>query len=917
MKKREGLFAGGRPETLGFGAILAEDPAPMLRLPRHLRLVTLLALCATAGLGAPARAYEGAGMAREEEAPPAPKPPQLTKAPSIEQFVEAEYPVELLEANVGGDVTLLIEIAADGSVPNAEVAKSSGQPGFDAAAVDALKKFRFSPAEFDGKPGPVRLEFLYRFEPRAPPPPPPEAPKPQVVNLKGRVLERGSREPIPNASVYVPGAELVAETDAAGAFELKDVPTGKVKVEISEPRHRKFATEEEIRAGEVTELTAYLWPKIENGFEVVVRAEREKKEVSRRTLEAAELRSVPGTFGDPVRVIQNMPGMARAAFSSGALLVRGAQPQDTGIYIDGVPIPILYHFGGGPSVINPSFIDRIDFFPGAYGAKYGRAIAGIVDVGTRPSEARQLHGNVDIDFFDAGFFLEGPVWPGKDLGQFSIAGRRSYYDVFLPLILELGRAPGQGSVSVLPRYWDYQARYDLKLGSHRFEASAFGSSDLLDVAVVGDAETQDIALGTQQGFHRFRLRWSYNAGDGLSVYLAPVLGATLVNANVGDQVKVDIASWDLNLRGAVVKEFSPQLKVEAGVDGNSNKYDVDLLVPRVPDYLTFPGEFPTLGIERRRTTIQTQSAGFYADAVWNPAGGLKLVPGLRAEVYNLPRGQVVSPEPRLSGRYDFGKGTAVKASWGVFRQGPLAQNLGPTLGNPNLTLSRSEQTVVGFEQQLLPKLSLDVQAFYNWRTDLVVGSSAIVERDGQRVRENFRNGGVGQAYGLEVLLKQDITERFFGWIAYTLSRSEQRNESESAKAGRTVYTPVSFDQTHNLIVVGSYKLDDGWEVGTRFRFTSGRPATPVDGSYYDANTNGWRRVNGEPGSIRGALFHQLDLRVEKTFTFETWRMSAFLDVQNVYNAPNPEATLYNYRFSQSADLKGIPFLPTLGVTGAF
>lgn len=909
---------GGSLRGLGFGAILAEDPAPMCRpSPAPSVLASaLVALCAGA-FASPAAAYEGAGMEREEAPPEPPKPPQLTKAPEIAQFIEADYPEELLDANVGGDVTLLIEIAADGTVPSAEVAKSSGIPAFDAAAVDALKRFRFTPAEFDGKPGPVRLEFLYRFEPRAPPPPPPEAAPPPVVNLKGRVLERGTREPLANASVYLPAAELVAETDADGRFEIAGVPAGKAKIEISEARHRKFVTEEEIRADEVTELTAYLWPRVENGFEVVVRAEREKKEVSRRTLEGAELRSVPGTFGDPLRVIQNLPGMSRAAFVSGALLVRGAQPQDTGIYIDGVPIPILYHFGGGPSVINPTFIDRIDFFPGAYGARYGRAIAGIVDVTTRGSEAKQLHGNVDIDFFDAGFFLEGPVWPGREYGTWSIAGRRSYYDVFLPLILEAGRAPGQGSVSILPRYWDYQARYDLKLGAHRLEANVFGSSDLLDVAAVGDAETQAFALGTQQGFHRARLRWSYNAGDGLTMFVAPVVGATLVNANLGDQLKVDIASYDLNLRAAVVKEFSPRLRTEVGFDGNSNEYKVDLLVPRVLDFFTFPGESPSVGIERRQTVINTSSAGLYADAVWNPVGGLKLVPGMRVELYDLPRGFTVSPEPRLAARYEFGQGTSVKAAWGVFRQGPLAQNLGPTLGNPYLALSRSEQTVLGVEQQLLPKLLLDVQAFYNWRSELVVGSGTIVERDGARVRENFRNGGTGQAYGLEVLLKQDITERFFGWIAYTLSRSEQRHDRLSDEAGKAVYTPVSFDQTHNLIVVGSYKLDGGWEVGSRFRLTSGRPQTPLEGAYWDANTNGWRRINGEPGSERGPVFHQLDLRVEKTFTFDTWRMSAFLDVQNLYNAPNPELTLYNYRYSQSAELKGIPFLPTLGVTGAF
>lgn len=80
-----------------------------------------------------------------------------------------------------------------------------------------------------------------------------------------------------------------------------------------------------------------------SGYETVVRGDREKKEVIRHTLERQELQKIPGTFGDPIRVLQNLPGVARAPYVSGQLIVRGASPSQTDTLMDGVSIPLLYH----------------------------------------------------------------------------------------------------------------------------------------------------------------------------------------------------------------------------------------------------------------------------------------------------------------------------------------------------------------------------------------------------------------------------------------------------------------------------------------------------------------------------------------------------------------------------------------------
>jgi hypothetical protein len=164
---------------------------------------------------------------------------------------------------------------------------------------------------------------------------------------------------------------------------------------------------------------------------------------------------------------------------------------------------------------------------------------------------------------------------------------------------------------------------------------------------------------------------------------------------------------------------------------------------------------------------------------------------------------------------------------------------------------------------------------------------------------------------MEVMLKHDVTRRFYGWLAYTLSQTREQREP----GGEYVLFP--FDQTHILTLVGSVRLGDGWEVGSRFRLVSGRPETPVRGSVFDNDLGRYVPLYGETYSSRTPLFHQLDIRVEKTWFFDWWRLSVYLDVQNVYNAKNPEATLYDYRYEESGPLRGLPLLPSLGVKGSF
>ena len=432
-----------------------------------------------------ARPARGQDLAQPLPPPPGagrapPRAPVLTRAPVLLKEPAPVYPPDALAARQSADVKLTIDIGADGKVTKAAVAEGAGS-GFDEAALEAARALEFSPAEVDGHPSPIRIEFVLHFRPpeEAPPAPPPGEPAsgaaapvepaapagsepappalapsspalalpPPRLILRGHIREKGTREPIPGASVLVirhaatpgtpdPPGEQVAESDASGAFEVRADAPGGARIVVAESAHESCVrdlTEAETRADppHVVEWTCYALPAF-RGFESRVRGKRTPAAASHYELTGPALTTVPGTFNDPVRVISNLPGVARAPYGQGLLIVRGAPPTDTGTFIGGQSVPQLFHFLIGPSVLAPHLIERIDFFPGGFGVKFGRVSGGVVDVGLKEAPTPALHGGADVGVLDASIYAEGAITDGVSA---TAAVRRSTVDAVLPHII--------------------------------------------------------------------------------------------------------------------------------------------------------------------------------------------------------------------------------------------------------------------------------------------------------------------------------------------------------------------------------------------------------------------------------------------------------------------------------------------------
>lgn len=892
-------------------------------------------------------AIEDQNIPKPEEPPP-PAPQVLTKPPQLLEFFGAEYPEELLYAEVGGEAILYVDIDAKGLVEQVEIL-SVTHPDFALPAMVAASRFIFSPAEINDRPAGIRIEYRYVFTPQLPEPDAvtgaaaEKGREQQPVNFSGVVLEAGIRKPVPGAVVSI-GGRPVAETDANGEFSVRGVIPGALPVRVTGPYHDTYEGEEELGEDEAIRVKFYLLRTSFDPYETVVRAKVSRREVSKIQLERKELEKVPGTFGDPVRVIENLPGMARTPGGlGGALLVRGANPEETKVFLDGIEIPLIYHFGGLTSVIAAGFLERIDFYPGGFGARYGGATAGIVDVATRELDCDAVHGYGKADFMDAAAYACAPI------GEWNVAaaGRRSYIDALLPIVLDqIPRDDNQGTVALSPVYWDYQAKAQGKLSeSQLLDILAFGSDDRFKVVTSGSAEDLNFDFGLVLGFHRLVARHKFRIRDDLLLTstLSPGWqGNSFVVAadTVGEIMRFNLDVYSLAWREDLILEVTDGLQFNAGIDARIGRADLKIAAPFPTSLRIYPA--PTFDITNTHEITErfkVYNHAYYLEAIWEPGFGLKVIPGLRFERWDFHHTQDYSVLPRLTSRWEFLEGMTAKAAYGLYEMLPEANFLMENpAGNPSLPPLRSHHFIGGYEHSFTELVQVDLQVFYNLRRQIPTQSRSVTVEGGQLIGEVLAPDGGGRTYGLEILLRHLATADgwFYGWLSYTLSRAIRFDHPADATyliegasdAGEYPYPEEhkreylsDFDQTHILTLVAQFVLPWGFEAGARYRLVSGNPYTPIRQGrvYHDVDADSYSIDTSliERNGARMPNFHQLDVRVDKKFTFDTWSVTVYLEVINAYNAKNVEQYQYDYRYRKRQALTLLPIIPIIGVKGEF
>ena len=350
---------------------------------------------------------------------------EVLTLPTVEFASPVDYPKSRLESGVGASVLMQLTIDTNGRVLGSEIIESAGDD-FDEAALQTIDRYQFTPA-LDENSQPVLVQIQYRlvFDPEVIPP----------VNIRGTVLEAGYRDPLDGVQILATnsdGQQVVVTSDGNGEFELSGLANGVWVIEPYKPGLISTQSSVDITDDSIQELNFRLVrDQAQTALEeadasIVVEAERETSEVSVKTLSADQIQYLPGSNGDVVKAIQNLPGIARAPSGIGQLIIRGTAPEDSAFYVDGSPSPEVFHFGGLTTVLSTSNIESVQYLPGNYSVRYGRQLGGLVDIITPSSFPDRAESFTSVDLFQTAFFVEQIV---EDKYAISVSGRRSYFEL--------------------------------------------------------------------------------------------------------------------------------------------------------------------------------------------------------------------------------------------------------------------------------------------------------------------------------------------------------------------------------------------------------------------------------------------------------------------------------------------------------
>lgn len=588
------------------------------------------------------------------------------------------------------------------------------------------------------------------------------------------------------------------------------------------------------------------------------------------TLGTAEVRQIPGAFGDPFRAIDIVPGVV--PFTSGLpyFYVRGAPPGNVGYFVDGIRVPYLFHITLGSAVIPANMMESVDLYTGGYPARYGRFAGGIV-VGHLTQPNPELHGYARIQLLDAGALVEAGFDEGR--GTILAGGRYSYTGTLVTLL----------SKEVVLDYRDFQFRvsYDVT-PKDQISLVSFGA---YDVAGQQSAGYESLDFGAE--FYRGELRWDRSIGGGGNLRTAVTLGfdQTVLGPAIRAQDRIAGARMELDA------PLLDSVTLHVGVDGQLDAYRIT----------SSPYDDPDTPETRRLTTLfperRDDVIGAYLDLDLEFSPGLSIVPGVRVDRYRSDGTDAVGVDPRLSAKQRLTDSFALVQGVGIVHQPPSFALPLPsfTPGGLDDGLQTAYQSGAGIEWGVLPETMLKAGVFYNWYKDLSDSMSVPPELTNDlAVRTD------GRAYGLELFLHRSLTHELGGFVSYTLSRSVRSLDG--------VEFPSRYDRRHVLSTAASYDLGRRWRAGARFSLYTGGPKAmpePEPGTKSDVPLAPSDPSERFMDPEREPTYYRLDARIEKLWPLRTdGYISFFVEVLNLTAS------------RENIDGEAVPVIwPNIGVEG--
>ena len=652
--------------------------------------------------------------------------------------------------------------------------------------------------------------------------------------LSGTVTDAVSGQPLVGAVIYVPQLGTGIPTDADGRYSIA-LPAGRYRFVCSYMGYDTSATEFDIRTDMIHDVA--LNPKDETIEEVVVTSAHKGENLTRpemgvQKIQSQTIRSVPVLMGetDLIKVIQLMPGVQAASEGSTGFSVRGGNPDQNLVLIDGATVYNAGHFMGFFSVFNNDAVHDVKLYKGDMPAEHGGRMASLLDVRLTEGDRQSLHGRGGGGLIASRLTVEGPLW--KDRTSFIVSGRRTYYDVFLPL-------SSDDFVKECKIYfYDVNAKI-----CHTFDAN----NRLNITGYLGRDLFKQPYAEMQFGNQCAAANWNHIFGP--QMYMDLTL--TAVRSNYRNRMAFDEAStavWK-----SVITDYTARLRLTGKSPIGSIDYGLMLTRHNFePGTAHGEGENALLGKVVMPLSHAWEATAFVQNTQ-KIGSRLSLCYGLRltgfynvgsttvytyddsyevADTATYGRGHVYCRnhglEPRLSVACSLTPQMSVKAAYTrtyQYMQQASVSTAGSPLDvwymtSPNVDPQRSDQFSVGLFRNLHDNdIELSVEAFYKEMRHTIDFKDHPQVMLNEHLEGELRFGS-SRAYGVELMGRFDVG-RLSGWAGYTLSRADRR--IDGVNDGRRYLSP--YHHAHDVSIVGNYRLGGRWSVSANWVFISGAPTT--------------------------------------------------------------------------------------------
>ncbi len=650
--------------------------------------------------------------------------------------------------------------------------------------------------------------------------------------------------------------------------------------------------------------------------DVVIKASKDNDRVTNADvgvvkMDIKELNAIPVLFGekDILNSLQLMPGMSSAGEGNAGFFVRGGNVDQNLILLDEAPVYNPSHLLGFFSVFNSDAVKDVTLYKSGIPAEFGGRSSSVLDVHMRDGNLKKYGVSGGIGFISARLTAEGPIV--KDRGSFIVTGRRTYMDLFIPLL-----SPESKVNQVY--FYDFNVKMNYRINDkHRIFLSGYYGHDVLSFG--NETINWGNALGT------FRWNWVVNEKlfSNTSVAFSQYEAEKGHNSRNSDY-NLSSGITDYTLKEDLNYYLNPRNTLRFGVHETFHVFSINTLESRSVNGNVTQLPDDSYATETAIYASNEQKIGTRFNARYGIRLSMfnRLGPGVSYNYneFNLATdsthyqtlGNMVTYfgfEPRFSLAYTVTPEIGLKASYQrMYQYAHLISNSTSATPNdlwlPSSSIIKpqfSDQFSLSYFHDLMNgMLAISVEGYYKMLYNVVdyENGANIVNHPNVESQLAF---GSGRAYGAEFLVRK-VKGKITGWVAYTISRTERKIDGINQGA----YFPARQDRTHDLAIVLSYRPTKRWSVSANWVYYTGNAVTfPI--GYYQFNGRSIPYFTSKNG-YRMPDYHRLDLgltlhgKEHKKFHSD-WTLSIY----NVYSRLNAYSISYQESETNPGTAESVKF----------